>query len=670
MKSIDPHKRIQKLIKEITYHADLYHKQDAPIISDEAYDSLWQELVSLEQAFPHLQAPDSPTHRVGGKVLDGFEKSTHRFSQWSFDNIFDYDGLVKWEQKIKRLIAKENMMVDNLEYVVELKIDGLKVILDYDNGIFTRGSTRGDGIIGENITENLKMIQSIPLVIPEKKSVSIIGETWIEKSELESINKQRIKDDLNPYANPRNLAAGTLRQLDTAIVRSRNLQTFVYDINSHTKEFNKHSDELDFLINMGFMVNKHFLVTHSLKDIQEFYNHWVNIRHDQSYGIDGLVIKMNDKNLCNTLGYTAKAPRFAVAYKLPAEQKTTRIVNVTFQIGRTGVVTPVAELEPVAIDGSTVRRATLHNMDEIRRLDLRIGDTVIIEKAGDIIPKIKEVLIGLRSGDEEQVDIETFAKKQDLHLRKEISSAGVISWYVDENNVEVLVQHLIYAVSKKALNIDGLGEKQVRALFSAGYIEKVSDIFELQYDDIISLPLFQEKATTNLLDAIKSAKEVSLSIFITMLGVRHVGEEVARLYAQHFQTLDDLMAADYKTLIDIHGIGPQIAESTIDYFARVKNQQEVKKLRKVLTIKEVVNNHNGSLSNLSFVITGTLDNYSRDELKEIIISMNGKVISQISGKTNYLITGTKAGSKLSKAQALGVPILSEDEFISQFLKKK
>ncbi|MFT6361576.1 MAG: DNA ligase (NAD+), partial [Candidatus Paceibacteria bacterium] len=512
MNESEAKKRIATLVKELKHHANLYYKKDSVEISDEAYDSLYQELVSLEQAFTHLQDSNSPTMRVGGKILEGFEKAEHRFAQWSFDNVFDWEDLQKWEEKVHRLVEKyPSLNTHDLEYIVELKIDGLKVILDYDNGKLTRGATRGDGEVGENITENLKMISDIPLIIDTKGSISVIGEAWIEKKQLEEINKNRKKNNLNLFANPRNLAAGTLRQLDTSVVRSRNLRTFIYDLNSFETNgsFRHHDQELAFLKELNFSVNTEFLKTKKIEDIQKFYKKWAAIRHDQEYGVDGLVIKINNTNICKTLGYTAKAPRFAVAYKFPAEQQTTTVHGITIQIGRTGVITPVAELVPVLVDGSMVRRATLHNTDEIERLGLLIGDTVIIEKAGDIIPKIKQVMVSLRTGKEKKFNLERQAKLGGLILSKEVSSAGVTSWYVDNSSDEVRIRQLSYFVSKKAFNIEGMGEKQIHALYTAGYVNSMSDIFRLTYEQIIALPLFKDKATQNLLDAINLSKETS-----------------------------------------------------------------------------------------------------------------------------------------------------------------
>jgi len=662
--------RIQKLTHIINEHARYYYVHDNPQISDAVYDDLYQELVSLEQAFPYLRLPYSPTYRVGGLILEGFEKAQHNFRQWSFDNIFDWNGLVAWEEKITKMVRKHDDL-DNevIEYIVELKIDGLKVILDYKKGNLIRGSTRGDGKIGENITENLKTINDIPLSIDSDISCSIIGEAWIEKKELEKINKQRSRESYEPYANPRNLAAGTLRQLDTRLVSKRNLRTFVYDIDSNDHAFQNHSDELDFLKNQGFRVNKAYLKTADISAIQEFYNSWTSKRHKQEYGIDGLVIKVNSKKIAKKIGYTAKSPRFAVAYKFPAEEQTTIVENIIMQIGRTGILTPVAELKPVVVDGSRVTRATLHNMDEIARLDVRIGDTVIIEKAGDIIPKIKKVLVNMRDGSESVFSIHTYAKEQGVEINSETSTSGVTSWYCTNNTDQVQKQYLAYAVSKKGLNIEGLGSKNIDALFDAGYVQNLSDIFTLDFETIISLPLFKETATKNLLDSIKKSRNVSLARFIFILGIRHVGQEVAELFAHYFSTLKDFMQTNKNELELIPGVGPQIAESTISFLNDTNNLREINKLQDELVISTKEKNKNSVLDGLRFVLTGTLPTLSRDEMAQKIKDHDGKVLSQISSKVDYLVAGEKAGSKLKKAQDLDIAILSEEEIISMIQKK-
>lgn len=660
--------RIHKLTREIRHHSRLYYKHDAPEISDEVYDSLYAELVSLEQAFPHLKDPLSPTVRVGDKILDGFEKATHIFPQWSFDNVFGWDDLQKWQEKILRFIEKEpSLKNEKLDYIVELKIDGLKVILDYENGRFVRGATRGDGKIGEDITENLKTIRDIPLVIGEKKSLSIIGEAWIEKDFLKKINKERRENDLNEYANPRNLAAGTLRQLDTKIVASRNLKVFVYDLNSSDISYSNHEGELTFLRESLFNVNKEYLHTDKISDIQSYYESWVESRHNQQYGIDGMVIKINNKKICDVLGYTAKAPRFAVAYKFPAEQKTTKVLDIVTQIGRTGVLTPVAHLEPVLIDGSMVSRATLHNEDEIKRLDIRIGDTVIVEKAGDIIPKVKSVMVGLRDKNSKKFSLEKYFKKNKIIARREYSNAGVATWYVDENNDEVIIMALSYFCSKKSMNIEGMSEQTVRALYEVELIKTYSDIYSLKYNDVVVLPLFKEKATQNLLDAIENSKQVKFASFITALGIKHIGEEVAVLYAENFKKPADLITAKYDDIIVIHGIGEKIAESTVDWFSDLENIVEYKKFLKILSFKKS-EKMSSIFTGMTFVITGTMENHSREEIKKMVTENGGKVSSSISSKTNYLIAGNKAGSKLKKAQELNINILSEKDFSVKIIK--
>ncbi len=661
--------RISKLIEEIRYHSNLYYVNDSPEISDEAYDSLYDELVLLEKEFPDLKDPLSPTVRVGDKILNGFDKVEHVFPQWSFDNIFSFEELREWEQKIKRFILKEPSLRDEkLDYVIELKIDGLKVVLDYGDGNFIRGATRGDGKIGEDITENIKTIHDIPLTISNKKSFSVIGEAWIGKDSLDKINKERGQEGLSKYSNPRNLAAGTLRQLNTNIVSKRNLRVFVYDFNSNEFSIDYHKDELLFLIENNFNVNDKYIVTDNINDIQKYYGHWINKRHDEIYGIDGMVIKINNKKICNVLGYTAKSPRFAIAYKFPAEQKTTEVIDIVLQIGRTGILTPVAHLKPVLIDGSVVSRATLHNEDEIKRLDIRIGDTVIVEKAGDIIPKIISVLVNLRKINSKEFSIKRYLRKEKISAYKKYSNAGVVSWYIeDDQNDEINIMSLSYFCSKKAMNIDGMGEKVVRALYNNGLIKTFSDIYKLKYNDVIVLPLFKEKATQNLLDSIEKSKNIGFSSFITSLGINHVGEEVADLYANHFKTPVNFLRAGYNDLIEIHGIGDKIAESTIDWFSDKDNNHEYMKLINILNIKKVEDKC-GVFNNMSFVITGIMKNYSRDEIKNIIKKNGGRVSSSISAKTNYLITGNKAGSKLKKAHDLGVEVLTEKYFFKKIKK--
>jgi DNA ligase (NAD+) len=668
-------KRIATLTAELNHHADLYYKKDAPEISDEAYDSLYRELVSLEQAFPHLRDPLSPTVRVGGTILDGFEKARHKHPQWSFDNVFDQETLFSWRDKIYRMVEKlDGFSTDDIDYVVELKIDGLKVILDYQNGQLVRGATRGDGVVGEDITENLKTVKSIPLRVSEKNDFSVVGEAWIKKTDLKTINARRAKQGLEPYANPRNLAAGTLRQLDTSIVAKRNLQVFSYDFDSSSVSKETHIDELAFLDEQGFLVNSEYRHCATVQDIQQFYESWIERRHDQPYGVDGLVIKLNNSALCRALGYTAKAPRFAVAYKFPAEQQTTVVRDIVLQVGRTGVLTPVAILEPVLIDGSTVGRATLHNEDEIERLDVRVGDTVVVEKAGDIIPKIKSVLVNLREGKPEKFSFEKYADKHGLQIEPVKSDAGVTTWYARGAAVdqEVLIQRLSYACSKKALNVDGLGEENIRAFVEAGYVESLSDLFCLNYQQIIKLPLFKEKATTNILEALEHSKTTSLHRFIVALGIPHVGEEIARLLSSEFKTLEAIQNASRQSLVAIHGLGEKIADAIVGWFANEENQQEISRLSQIFEFTDGVSSQavEQTMDGVHLVVTGTLEQYSREEIHEMARARGATIQKQVSSKTTLLLAGKKAGSKKKKAADLGIEIVDEQTFLEQYIHER
>ncbi len=654
-------KRIAALVKELHYHAHLYYTKDAPKISDEAYDSLYQELVSLEQAFPHLRDPYSPTVRVGGRVLEGFEKVEHHYPQWSFDNVFDREGLKKWEEKIQRFITSHpELDSEKLEYLVELKIDGLKVILDYENGVFVRGATRGDGRIGEDITENLKTVHDIPLFVESQYNFSVVAEAWIKQSSFEAINEKREREGHDLYANPRNLAAGTLRQLDTSVVAQRKLNIFAYDIDTDSELFSTHQEELDFLRREGFAVNPESRLCRSIDDIQRFYEEWIAKRHKQEYGIDGMVIKINSTKICRKLGYTAKAPRFAIAYKFPAEQQSTRVRDIIFQVGRSGVLTPVAELEPVFIDGSLVARATLHNEDEIRRLDIRIGDTVVVEKAGDIIPKIKSVFVSLRDGTQEAFHPEAYFEAHGIEAHEEFSDAGVKTWYANNARDEIAMQYLSYFASKKAANIDGLGEKNIRALYMAKLIEKPSDIYSLSYEDIIELPLFKEKATENLLVAIEKSRVISPADFITALGIRHVGEEVADILARHID-VERLPSVSQERLCALHGLGEKIASSVVEWFSCEENRDEYTRLLAIFAFKEAAVVEQ-TCEGKTFVLTGSLKNYSRDKAKKLIKDRGGKVSSSVSVQTDFVLAGERAGSKLQKARDLGIEILSEEDF--------
>ncbi len=683
MNKKEAEKRIKTLRKEVEKHIELYHTKDTPEISDEAYDALVRDLLDLESKFPEFKK-ESPAEKVGGKILEGFKKVKHSVPQWSYDNIFGFDELLAWQEKIKRFIEKEGLEKEKLEYIVELKIDGLKVVLTYQKGELVLGATRGDGEVGEDITENIKMIKNIPEKVSAKDTFVAIGEAWIKKSDLVKINKQREKENLPLYANPRNLAAGTLRQLDTLAVAKRDLQTFVYDIEfpdknkarpnaegGRDKKLKTHEQELLFLKNQGFYVNKDFKLCKSVEEIEKVYDTWAKKRDKEEYGIDGLVIKINSKKICDALGYTAKAPRFAVAYKFPAEEVTTKVLDINVQIGRTGALTPVAHLEPVLVAGSTVSRATLHNQDEIDRHDLRIGDTVIIRKAGDIIPEVVSVFKNLRTGKEKKFSIVEFAKKHGWEIVKEkvghagsrASNSDSAAWYIkDKKNAVIKREEMIHFVSKKGMNIVGLGDKIVEFLMDEGLVTERKDFFELKAGDIEGFEGFKEKSINNLLESIKESRKVVLNKFIYSLGIRHVGEETAELLAKRFGTFAKFQKAKFEDLEQIEGVGEVVAKSIIDWFENKDNQIELEGLLPFLQIQKLENSGGNKFAGMTFVLTGTLANMSRDEAKKKIKDLGGKVANSVSKNTTYVVAGEDPGSKFADAQKLGVEIVNEKEF--------
>lgn len=661
--------RVSALKKEIEKHAKLYHTMDAPEISDEAYDALVRELLDLEESFPETKKYNSISQKIGGKILDGFQKVKHVVPQWSYDNIFDFTELRAWDEKIKRFIEKSGGLKDEtLDYIVELKIDGLKVVLSYDEGKFILGATRGDGEVGEDITENLKMVKNIPEKVLDKRNFVAIGEAWIEKKELEKINIERVKENLPKYANPRNLAAGTLRQLDTNAVAKRNLQTFVYDIEfpnlANDRKIKTHKEELEFLDAEGFNVNKEFRLCKNIDEIEIFYKNWIEKREKQEYGVDGVVIKINSKRICETLGYTAKSPRFGVAYKFPAEEVTTVVEDIVVQIGRTGALTPVAHLRPVQVAGSTVSRATLHNQDEIDRLDVRIGDTVVIRKAGDIIPEVLQVLKDLRNGRERKFSIPEYAKKHGLEIERDKTGKDEsVAWYVkDKKHASIKLEEMIHFVSKKGMNIVGLGEKIVEFLMDEGMVAERKDIFELEYGDIEGYEGFKEKSINNLLEAIKESRNVEFSKFIYSLGIRHVGEETAELIADEFKTIANLRKASVEKLEAIEGVGDVVAQSVVSWFADKENARELDGLLEFVKIEKATGSIKNTLFGKTFVLTGTLANMSRDEAKARIKSLGGKVASSVSKNTDYVVVGADPGSKYDEAVKLGVEIINEEQF--------
>jgi DNA ligase (NAD+) len=660
MDMISPKKRIEELRLLLEKHRVLYHVHDAPDISDEVYDSLMKELDGLEKEFPEYDSLTSPTKRIGGNVLDKFEKTKHAIKQWSFDNVFSFEELSDWEERNVTLLKKSGIL-QTPTYVSEMKIDGLKVILTYKDGVLINAATRGDGEVGENITENIKTVKVIPLVLPEKISITIIGEAWMQKKDLIRINAKREEDGLPLYANTRNLSAGTLRQLDPKIVARRNIQIYAYDIEGG--EYTTQEEELIALSSYGFLVNQDRKVCKNLKEVQSFYDTWIHKREKQDYGIDGLVVKVNERSLWNALGYTAKSPRAGIAYKFPAEEVTTKLLAITCQVGRTGAITPVAELAPVLLAGSTVSRATLHNEEEIKRLGIRIGDTVLLRKAGDVIPEIFDVVQELRPKNTKAFTMPNKCPECNSSLVKEsLGKTQSAAWYCKNETCPAKhLEGLIHFVSKKGMNIDGMGEKIIETFHDIGLITDAVSIYTLTRQDIEGLDDFGEKSAENIIESINQSKKVLLHRFIYALGIRHVGEQTAKDIAKHFRSLERLENAGLEELSHVEGVGEKVAETLTSYFSNTTNKKFLKRLVEHLTIIHEEITPDGKLFNKTFVITGTLPTLSRDEAKKLIEGNGGKVTSSVSSRTSYLLAGENAGSKYDEAIKNSVEILGEEE---------
>ncbi len=661
--------RYAKLIKLIDHHRYLYHVLDKPEISDEAYDSLMKELIAIEEKKPELISPLSPSKRVGGEILKEFKKVEHQVRQWSFDDVFDFEELKKWDEKVKRMIEKEpSLKGEKLEYCVELKIDGLKIILTYKNGEFVQGATRGDGQIGEDVTENLKTIQSIPFVLKEKIDAIVVGEAWMNKKELEKINKERVKLGEPVFANTRNAGAGSIRQLDTRVTAKRKLDTFIYDLDqiSGVDLPQTQGEEIELLKKLGFKTNPYFKVVDSVAGIQKFYEEWTKKKDSLDYCLDGIVIKVNSRKIQEGLGYTGKTPRFGVAYKFPAEQVTTVVEDIVLQVGRTGVLTPVAHLRPVRVAGSLVSRATLHNEDEIKRLDVRVGDTVILQKAGDVIPDIVSVLKDLRTGKEKVYKFPEFVADCGGDGRIE-RVPGQVAWRcVSKDSFAQKRRRFYHFVSKKAFNIDGCGPAIIDVLLDNNLITSFEDLFTLKRGDLLSLPRFAEKSVDNLLLAIEKSRDITLSRFLVGLSISQVGEETTIDLAKHFGSIEKLRQASLEELQNLDGVGPVVAQALFDWFANKENKKVLDNLLKEVKITTVRTRQSigaFKLAGKTFVLTGTMESMSRDEAKDKIRALGGDVSSAVSKSTTYLVAGEEAGSKFDKARELGVKILSEKEFL-------
>ncbi len=658
-------KRLENLKKTIDKHRRLYHTLDNPEISDEAYDSLVRDLETIEEEYPELKTKDSPSDRVGAEPLKEFVKVKHSKRQWSYDDVFDFEGLKKWDEKLRNFIGKQGLSGEKVEYCVELKIDGLKIVLTYENGKFVRGATRGDGSIGEDVTSNIKTIQSVPLELNKKVDVTVVGEAWIGKKDLEKINKDRKSKEEAVFANTRNLAAGSIRQLDPKMTSERKLNSFIYDMDDFDGVKPKtQKEELDLIKTLGFNVNPNFALLHDLDSVEEYYQGWIKKRHKLDYELDGIVIKINSNKIQEALGYTAKSPRWGVAYKFPAEQVTTVVEDIVLQIGRTGVLTPVAHLRPTLVAGSTVSRATLHNEDEINRLDVRIGDTVVLQKAGDVIPDIVSVMKDLRTGKEKKFVWPTHVALcgGDGAIMR---IPGQAAWRcVDKNSFEQQKRKFHHFVSKKSFDITDLGPKVIDVLLENNLILDFADIFTLKKGDLLSLPRFAEKSVDNLLQAIEKSKKVTLPRFIIGLSIPQVGEETAHLLSQNFHSIQNLEKSKKEDLEKIEGVGPIVADSIVEFFKSKENQKIINNLLQFVVVEKIeAPKISSKISGKIFVLTGSIS-IPRDEAKEKLRKLGAIVSESVSKKTDYVVAGENSGSKAEKAEELGVKIISEKEFLA------
>ncbi len=660
----DIQKRIIKLRTQVDDLRYRYHVLNDPEVTDMMYDGLMNELRKLEEKYPELITSDSPTRRVAGVPLDKFEKVTHTVTQWSFDDAFSREDMEGWQDKILNYLEKQfGHRPTDVEYICELKIDGLHNVFTYENGVLVRAATRGDGTVGENVTNNIRTIQSVPFKLREAVDIIVEGEIWLGKKQLAKINEERKREQEPLFANPRNAAAGTIRQLDPNVVAKRKLDTYIYDISAGEIPATQAS-ELERLEKLGFKVNPYRKVCKNLSEIEKFWEEWQKKKDSQDYWIDGVVIKVNQRKYQEALGYTGKSPRWAIAWKFPAEQGTTVVQDVYVQVGRTGTLTPVAHLAPVKLVGTTVTHATLHNFDEIERLGVKVGDTVVVEKAGDVIPKVVRVLEKMRTG-----------KEKTIHLPKECPICGgavgkrgdgdnVALYCLNKNCFAQQLEHIIHFVSKKAFDIDHCGEKIVEQLLNEGLIKDAADLFTLTVGDLEPLDRFAEKSARNLVEAIEGAKRVTFARFINALGIRNVGEETAEDLAEHFGVLEKLMMASVEELQKINGVGEKVAVSIRDYFDNKENQKYIDRLlANGVKIEHVVHKIGGKLVGQTFVLTGTLASMSRDEAKAKIKALGGEVSESVSKKTSFVVAGENPGSKYDKALELGVKVLDEDGFL-------
>ena len=654
-------KRIKELRKQVEYHAKRYYDDDNPEITDFEYDMMMLELRTLESQFPELITKDSLTQKVGGTVKEGFQKVEHEVPLQSLQDVFDFDEIEAFDERVKKQ-AEENG-IENPQYVVETKIDGLSAALEYVDGKFIRGATRGNGLVGEDVTENLKTIKTIPQELSEKINITVRGEVFISKKDFEEMNQEREENEEETFANARNAAAGSLRQLDSNITKNRPLDIYIFNVQKiEGKEFNSHYEELEYLRKLGFNVNPVLIPCKDTEEVIKAIQKIGEDRENLTFGIDGAVVKVDDLKLRKIMGTTSKVPKWAIAYKYPPERKETILKDITFQVGRTGVITPMAILEPVKVAGSTISKTTLHNEDFVKEKGLKIGDRVIIQKAGDVIPEIVEAVASKRTGEEKDFEMPKVCPVCGAEAVREEGEAAVRCTGIE--CPAKLYRNLVHFVSREAMNIDGLGENIIGVLLEKKMISNIADIYDLKFEDIASLKKNGKKFAQNLIDSINASKENDLYRLITAFGIRHVGVKAAKILAKTYNNIDNLAEADVENLSQVEDIGPIVANSIREFFGQEQTKDLISRLKQagVNTQRLKEDDEDERFTGKTFVLTGSLENFSREEASNIIEKFGGKTSSSVSKKTSYVLAGEDAGSKLTKAQNLGVTIITEQEF--------
>ena len=654
-------KRIEELREKTEYYAKKYYDEDKPEISDFEYDMMMLELRTLESQYPELITKTSLTQKVGGTVKEGFQKVEHEVPLQSLQDVFNFEEIEAFEERVKKQ-ALENE-IENPKYVVETKIDGLSAALEYKNGKLVRGATRGNGLVGEDVTQNLKTIKTIPQELAEKIDIIVRGEVFISKKDFEEMNQEREENEEELFANARNAAAGSLRQLDSNITKNRPLDIYIFNVQKiEGKEFNSHYEELEYLSRLGFNVNPIRIPCNNTKEIIEAINKIGEDRESLTFGIDGAVVKVDDLNLRQIMGTTSKVPKWAIAYKYPPEKKETTLKEIICQVGRTGVITPMAILEPVKVAGSTISKTTLHNEDFIKEKGLKIGDKVIIQKAGDVIPEIVEAVVSKRTGEEKNFKMPRVCPVCGAEAIREEGESAVRCTGIE--CPAKLHRNLVHFVSREAMNIDGLGENIIGVLLEKKMISNIADIYDLKFEEIASLKKNGKKFAQNLIDSINVSKGNDLYRLITALGIRHVGVKAAKILAKRFDNIDNLSEVSVDVLSEVEEVGPIVANSIREFFNQEQTKDLIKRLKEagVNTVRIKDDEEDERFAGKTFVLTGSLEKYSREEASNIIEKLGGKTSSSVSKKTSYVLAGEDAGSKLTKAQSLGVTIITEEEF--------